>query len=373
MPGSSSIVQLDLEQFNPSYSPSYRLIDINFPSTTTKPENMVVYKDRLYVATKNELYSADFENFIWKKENIIGAINNLSASQYGLVVVGNGLIHSQSFEETEFSKIQLDFTPMHIEWGIELQFTSYVPRLRGVDYSGNVMEYSMYEEIWQSMSEQSSDFIPTNLASYGEDLIKYSKRQATDEKMPIGLFYNYNEDRFPLNSIFDMDSFTPDWHINNVVLTGNRLFVMGKFIKSNTITTIPGKAIVELTTRGAGFYYPLPISTLFEEVYNITMTNQYMVLSTNLGIYVMKHSTASIPAAESKLAKIYPNPISNGQRLKVEIENIKSIKLMDHLGRQLLTSPTSDIEIPMNMQSGIYICFIETKDGSFYNQRLIVE
>ena len=75
---------------------------------------------------------------------------------------------------------------------------------------------------------------------------------------------------------------------------------------------------------------------------------------------------------------LYPNPISLGDALKIEIENSESIeflKILDITGKDILNS--SDFIYPnvistKNFKKGIYIIVVNTQNAAF-SKRLIIK
>lgn len=356
------------------HSSRFGLQDAGYPKTYLKPVHIAVFNNKLYVATATELYSADLHYHTgypqnWKRENTYGVIYKLEATEYSLTMITTDHCYRLTAYDSSFEKINLDFRAAlvkDVSLG-NLIYTIGVPL-------GARSEIMIYDgDGWLPMYDDLNiSFAIDGLASYNDTYLTYSRLQ-NENGLAIGIWDQNEHHRLSQNSIFEVDSLTSDWRINDIISTGNRLFVIGRFNKSKSVTNLEGKAIIELTQQGTSEYYPLPVTTMFEEVYAATVAGYELILSTDLGLYRLKHRLASAPQLSTKSIAVYPNPIQSNSRLMIDCPNLLSVNLFDNLGRIVVESTSNLVTIPANATTGLYHCLVETKDGKHYFEKVVVE
>lgn len=353
-------------------------VSCNFPKTDSKPIDIAIFEDKLYVATSTQVYFADLnipesESYQWQEEkSIVGDIKAIFSSNYGIVVHCESYGFAKSVFDNEFSTITYDGITSYCNYVTNGNFITLV----AAQWSqpGSIfLQYSESDKTWSNINDVYSDFVVTGMTNHNDANFTYSEPFRNDDSsMNIGLYYFSQHANIPSDQIFDLANKKSDWRINDIVSTSNRLFVIGKFDKSLSVTNLPSKAILELSNSGSSFYYALPVTSLFEEVYAVTNAGAYLILSTNLGLYSYKTRLSSTSNLKENNINLYPNPINSGQTFTIDLATIKIVKVIDNMGRIILESTSGSVTIPEGTSTGVYQCHIETTEGSFYNERVMI-
>jgi hypothetical protein len=380
------------QTFNANYLIGYDLngrqaVSCNYPKSAPRPHTIAVAGGILYAATHDGLYLANIKNkrpqeYTWQRHTTITytvkQINVLEDEIYFVLNSQNYSLVYNTFNSTMdtcFGTSSLGSFHLVGE-GLGSRRRIYVKN----DRVGHVYEMEGFQDEignWKTrISSEPRHTFPSKIkkALFFDNNDFYAGSFYSNSELQIqgGVYINLqNYSHF--GSFFDSDSASNDWNINDLISTDGRLFVLGKFSKSNKINTLPGKAIIEVTRQGSDNYYATSVTSMFDEVYAAADAGTHLILSTNLGLYKIKHKLANTSNLKENNINLYPNPINNGQTFTIDLATIKIVKLIDNMGRIILESTSGSVTIPEGTSAGLYQCHIETTEGSFYNERVMID
>jgi len=350
---------------------------IGFPRTSTKPKDIAIYNNEIYVVTSSEVYSADLSSnsteLNWINEGLTGEVQKIFSSDLGIVIHYGTFCYTKNFSQEHFRKIPYDGVATSCNCVLSGNFIELLAiKLEDQGFSFN--SYIESEKSWYKYPGSNIDYWVEGVTSHNESYFSFSTPFRGDSALIISrLNPGGSHETIPSENIFDVTKQQSDWRINDIVSSGDKAFVIGKFDKSLSITNLPGRAIIELTRMGSATYYPLPVTSIFEEVYSAVSAGNQLFVSTDLGLFSIKTRLANIYNPKTSKVTLYPNPILPGKSLKVNLPDVKSIKLFSNLGQLVVESLSDSIDIPAVTTSGIYHCTIETTGGLIYTEKIIVQ
>jgi hypothetical protein len=352
---------------------------VDFPKTSTKPIDMATLNNRIYVATATEVYSADLSKntpeLTWINEGLLGNIKQIFSNDLGIVIDCEGFCYTKnSYSSNDFQKVLYNGLTTFCGF-VSIGNLSELVATSIDDTEIYFNSYYEYDSSWYRHEGSEINYRLKGITYHNESNLGFSAPFRGNTPLQISNLQIRGNGSLHMPSInfFDIANQQPDWRINDIVSTGDKLFVIGRFDKSLSITNLPGRSIIELTNSGSSTYYPLPVTSMFEEVYSAVSAGNRLYLYTDLGLYSIKlRLGASVPSLAKEDISIYPNPVQANETLTIDLKDIKSINLTDNLGRLVMESKSNKVTIPNDVRPGIYQCTISTQGGQTYNERVII-
>jgi hypothetical protein len=384
---------LSSQQFKINYIVAYDhsyggIFSCNFPRTEIVPTDIAVSEGTLYVAVGKTLYYSDLVNNmhinfnIWDKTEYQDSIKQLISNKgkllidFGYYCYTNVMVSNayKGFQELGYDQLMTDMYFPYVN-----PATGFYTIIGAAPISQEDCVFRSYNftlDKWDYLTDYSGNWINSNffiegLTGHNHKLFSYSGNKYGGG-LHIGYLDPFHEEIDP-TQIFDMANYQKDWRINGLFSTRDRLFVYGKFKKSNMINKLEGTSILEITNLG-GQYYSLPITTQFDEVYDVSMCGQKLILFTDKGIYSFIHSaTSSIEQLATKNNTIYPNPVERGGIITFNSPNVKRIMLYDGMSRLISETEGNTCKIAVSQSTGLCTALIELKNGTTLTKKVFVK
>lgn len=231
---------------------------------------------------------------------------------------------------------------------------------------------------WQKRDVPIANSYETSIELFNSMYIR-QRMQSTTPKDNFGLFFDATNTMYSEEFVaYAQDNWNHHALVYENVGGIRKLhyYINGDFIR--TISLASGQTLERVTSDiylGTGFDDSANSIPMNSKTAGITIDELYIfnkVLNQREIMGIKYHSPAALSNSNFELKEIslYPNPTNSMFTVEVPNDTVKTISVVDVMGKVVVTSNVSTVDVS-NLASGIYIVKVETTLGKTGTQKLV--